>query len=853
MSIENRQARHNSYIANAANISGSNDASQQVHDSNDSLIKGAQVEGLARTFGLSEEEKMALASRLGRRQKQQNRDNREISEFNQRNRSLIADLPSVEVDGTRTVSPQEAELLAAGGERTQDELQNFGGFDPKTGRTKDYGAAAEEQANARSGKRDSNVFTRFDRDLGRQVDVYVPEGKPTPDEFRDYEMLRSYGLKSVKTGEEAVLNKRGEPVYNQQGEPVMRNTYDAESMLTETGKSQRGPLSDAHQRLIQAVESGKVTMETVGPDGRSVADILGRLEEDMNPQVAIGAEKALTAEMVKRDAANVNPAAKAANDEAARRRFNRINATTSQGKENIAAIPDPGQGFGNAVPLNEESIAIARALGGDVSGYVDADTGIAIPTADRQSNAPSNIPNSSNELNAPQLTDSQKFIADRMFDAGSDTGSGLRQVNLVQASSDFSRRVNGFAPSYRTQPVRDVASFENAVQTVIDAGQAQGKKFYLRNPETGKNERSLNPGVHEALQMLRMSEPEKADLANALFQLQSLKTSQNDGAVGPGSNKALFFANMADQMTGVSPGVSLSTGGVPGSNRIDYAKPKSSTQRAAFARAESQDAQEPFIGAIGEEPRTTRQVSKGRTPEQVEQVMREYAAKKGEQVDPVKLEKYKRDNASLRADQARTEENAATRELMRRSKTGPLPARQTEDAQFFTDAASANAGVERQRETAEKAELARLMNTGAKYDASASEPGIIKRRVDQGDGTTIGSFGEESQAGRKLVSPQIASAPPSSGGNRPTAVAAAPEPQRGGPMPQSMRQELMSLPGPVRDASNAMKTEIAARVDQKRRNRRRNVGGAIAAGSGLTALGAAINDAYNGSREEQYQ
>ena len=115
-----------------------------------------------------------------------------------------------------------------------------------------------------------------------------------------------------------------------------------------------------------------------------------------------------------------------------------------------------------------------------MSGYVDADTGIAIPTADRQSNAPSNIPNSSNGLNAPQLTDSQKFIADRMFDSGGPTGSGLRQVNLVQASSDFSRRVNGFAPSYRTQPVRDVASFENAVQTVIDAGQAQGKKFYLR-------------------------------------------------------------------------------------------------------------------------------------------------------------------------------------------------------------------------------------------------------------------------------------------------------------------------------------------------------------------------------------
>ena len=75
--------------------------------------------------------------------------NREVSEFSQRNKSLIADLPEIEVDGTRTVSPREAELLASGGERTQDELQNFGGFDPKTGRTKDYGAAAEEQANAR--------------------------------------------------------------------------------------------------------------------------------------------------------------------------------------------------------------------------------------------------------------------------------------------------------------------------------------------------------------------------------------------------------------------------------------------------------------------------------------------------------------------------------------------------------------------------------------------------------------------------------------------------------------------------------------------------------------------------------
>ena len=67
-----------------------------------------------------------------------------------------------------------------------------------------------------------------------------------------------------------------------------------------------------------------------------------------------------------------------------------------------------------------------------------------------------------------------------------------------------------------------------------------------------------------------------------------------------------------------------------------------------------------------------------------------------------------------------------------------------------------------------------------------------------------------------------------------------------------MRQELMSLPGPVRDASDQLKTEIAARVDQKRRGRRNNIlkaGGLFAGGVGI---GAGI-DAYNGSREEQYQ
>ena len=53
--------------------------------------------------------------------------------------------------------------------------------------------------------------------------------------------------------------------------------------------------------------------------------------------------------------------------------------------------------------------------------------------------------------------------------------------------------------------------------------------------------------------------------------------------------------------------------------------------------------------------------------------MREYAAKKGEQVDPVKLEKYKRDNASLRADQSRLEEDSAVKRTMIQADTPMKP------------------------------------------------------------------------------------------------------------------------------------------------------------------------------------
>ena len=69
MSLESIQARHNSHIANAGNVSASNDPVQQPNDANELLIKGASAAAAGRELGLSEEETLAAVSRQYRRQR----------------------------------------------------------------------------------------------------------------------------------------------------------------------------------------------------------------------------------------------------------------------------------------------------------------------------------------------------------------------------------------------------------------------------------------------------------------------------------------------------------------------------------------------------------------------------------------------------------------------------------------------------------------------------------------------------------------------------------------------------------------------------------------------------------------
>ena len=59
---------------------------------------------------------------------------------------------------------------------------------------------------------------------------------------------------------------------------------------------------------------------------------------------------------------------------------------------------------------------------------------------------------------------------------------------------------------------------------IVRKSDEMGKPLYLKD-EAGKNRRSANPGVGEVMQLLRMSDVEKQQLANALYQMETSQPS----------------------------------------------------------------------------------------------------------------------------------------------------------------------------------------------------------------------------------------------------------------------------------------------------------------------------------------
>ena len=669
-SLEQNQGRDNSRSSQLSNFSTSPD------DINTLLI-GASALGTGEALGHSKEETLAALSRTRRRNLPSQANTREQAQLFQKF-AIIQD-----ADG----NPMPAEINSAKGGRPAVSVPNS-----EVQIRQDNGERDQSAIDPSFG-RDTNKVTRWNDKTSSYEEVYLPDGVPTPDGMRDKAAMLDFGLKTVKKGQEVDTNKYGQAITDMNGNVVMRNTYDIENTSDTTagqGWSTGGgrATADAFERVQQAVIDGKVSAEEAAP-------LLERLRRTGDPSYAKQVEARAGRTAVRDSGEAFSPVQRDRHDRQERER-NLIASMSGPEPEHIqgaltSAKTNPEQGVATralraeaesrfqrrpqAVRLNNsDAMAIAESLG--ISPYVDAETGLEIDTS-APNRTQVNNPNSSQIVNAPQaVTDAAAWAASRQY---SGEGDAVTQANITQATSDLARRTQAYAPGYRSTPATGLEDFATTIQRIIDRRQGQGKNFYLRNAETGKNQK-VAPGIEPALQLLRMSEGEKNELANALLQ-QGLAT---------------------EGRPQVSSNVNVSFGGMFGSEVPDLGRPRD-TQAAAFGRIpdfdrdgeDVRDAQLPAIGSIRErspetglitaqEPKPTRQVMKGRTPDEAVAVYTEQRREKGQAVDPVYAEKIRRGNASLRADQASTEENVAIKRLIGKAAGGVDP-RIASEAQFIKE------------------------------------------------------------------------------------------------------------------------------------------------------------------------
>jgi hypothetical protein len=819
-SLENVQSANNSQDVDLGNVSSSNDR----------LSAAAMAIAKGREAGWTDEETLGVLSRRRRHQQPVRMTNREQLQARQAFATITdkkgRPMPAEPERGVRSLLNEQVQFQIDGGERDQSAEDAY------------YG-------------RDENEFTRWNKDRGAFEDVYIPDGTTTPDDLRDQALLRSYGLaKRLKTDnnkavQEPVLDRRGKPIRNQDGEVIMRNTYDIEN-VNETTSGQGwqggggGAANDAYKQLQVAIELGKITPEEAAP-------LMERLRRTADPQYAKQYEAREGRKAVIKSGLNFDPLKKQENQETfeeqiagARKSRNLANAEYLPGAlTSVKTDPDtgitiptlraePDSIFGarpQAVQLSGDSAEIARALGDDVSGYVDIATGETVYDGVTPSRLQTNLPNTSQQINAP-VTTAASWVAKNLSEGK--TGDVLSDTNTSQITADFSRRVEAAAPGYRSRPVRTVEDFATQVQRVIDARAKSGGNFYepafdeqgqpirLRSGRQKQN-KVTDPGIPDVLRLLRMTSGEQGQLANALYSM---------GLAGAGARPVNSF----------SPGVTVNTGSMFG-EKLDVGVAGRDTQRAAFAKAgirldapqydddgfliDYGDAQRPQIGSIRErdefggvtreEPQLKRAVMKGRSPDEAVATYIAQRKKNKQPVDQKYAEKIRSENESLRADQAATEESQAVRRIVQKSGSGPLPARQVEDEQFFSTPINKYNGSYRKGPDV----------PGALVSLRKPEPSPAETPTQYYDGSS-----------KFDVATNFSERSPIAGTNAVT--------------PPAGQTEAVS-PDPV---SSALKREIAARVDQKRQARRRYIGGGAAAAGGVAALAAALS---GGQRQEQEQ
>jgi len=293
---------------------------------------------------------------------------------------------------------------------------------------------------------------------------------------------------------------------------------------------------------------------------------------------------------------------------------------------------------------------------------VDARSGVPVGQLFGPDEVDPNQPGTAQMLNAPQVDNALDFIVgNQPSNHQGRVVGGTANVDITAATNLFAERLGKLGVN-RPGNVRSMDELQRAVDEVI----GKGGDFFVKDAETGGQMR-IDPGVDAVLGKMRYTGPEKQQLAAAMLQLELAKRSGiNEGYKdvyfsrgvprNPFSQDVNFDARdvfyQGEEVARMGAG-----------RKIQGESGKSAL--AGLSDAEVQ-AQRPFVGALADEgeARIKRQVFKGRSPAEVESIMRAQAKQNKKPVDIGKVRNNVRENVEARARNEAAVEDAWVRRHM---------------------------------------------------------------------------------------------------------------------------------------------------------------------------------------------
>jgi len=492
VALEDLQRTHNRVITQLGNISASNDPKQVPHDATEGLIKGAAKLAAGEQLGLTQDETLALISRMSRRQaradEQPLTENQALARLQQISNSLADVSEGAELRGTSV--------------REDAPVDPFG----------------QDQ---------SEYYEYREGDTGYEQQ----EISKLAEQLADMEDQDSLGRRRYERGQ--VRLKTG----------VNPADYDEMADMLAEMKPQRDDMTPK-----VALQQALAELEASGAAGsEGYAQVTGALEDDIAlGRIQRAADASIAGEMVRRDSKDFN---------AENREANYYKAETAALQERRRLYGPGGYGVASDASFaNMRTKPTFGQISQRQDGaYIDENGNTVAMQGPERAVMGSNTPSNSQALNAPTAQSSQSWVASQTPDYydGGRTFGDLQQVDIGGTTTELAKRLRGMIIGNQRlfsgikPQVRSIDELQAVVNAIVRVAGEEGVKLGIKevDPNTGrmKFRRSPHPGPLEVMNHLRYTPAEQERIAAALYQLGASKSSGIDNEM-----KRRFFSREGD-------------------------------------------------------------------------------------------------------------------------------------------------------------------------------------------------------------------------------------------------------------------------------------------------------------------